>query len=80
MKAATRRQRRLTVRPDLCSGCLSCQLVCSFLFTGAFNPLKARIEISWSGDMDRRVALTDECTGCGACVEYCNYGALSLEP
>jgi len=71
--------KKMIVHPENCSGCLACQLVCSLLFTGAFNPLRARIKINWIGDLDRYISFTDKCTNCGVCVKYCNYGALELE-
>jgi len=73
------RRNKIVAHPENCSGCSACQLACSFLFAGAFNPLKAYIKINWSGDMDRSISFTDECTNCGTCVKYCNYGALELE-
>jgi len=73
------KRKKVIAYPEQCSGCSACQLACSFLFTGAFNPLKAYIKVNWSGDLDRSISFTDECTGCGVCVKYCNYGALELE-
>lgn len=60
---------------DRCTGCLRCQLACSYLHTGAFNPPAARILIS-TADSDRSITFTDECTGCGVCAEECLFGAL----
>lgn len=64
--------------PERCAGCMSCALACSWTFTGAFNPVKSRILINWPGDVQRRIIFTKECTDCGVCVEYCNYGALEV--
>lgn len=72
-------RKRIIAHPERCSGCSACQLACSLLFTGTFNPLEAYIRINWSGDLDRHISFTDECTSCGVCVRYCNYGALELE-
>ncbi|MCK4388504.1 MAG: hypothetical protein KAW00_06990 [Dehalococcoidia bacterium] len=78
-KRKVKRKKRIMTHPENCSGCSACQLACSFLLTGVFNPLKAYIKINWSGDLDRCISFTDECTTCGACVKYCNYGALELD-
>lgn len=72
-------KKKIRAYPEKCSGCSACQLACSLLFTGTFNPLKAYIKINWPGDLDRHIEFTDECTSCGACIKYCNYGALELE-
>jgi len=62
----------IKVDPSVCSGCLSCQLICSLQYTGAFNPLKARVVIK-SGE----ISFTDNCIeACHLCANYCTYGAL----
>jgi carbon-monoxide dehydrogenase iron sulfur subunit len=61
--------------PEKCAGCLRCQLACSFLYTGAFNPAAARISIRAS-DSERSISFTDECTGCAACADECLFNAL----
>ena len=69
----------ILVYPEKCSGCLSCELACSYLLTGSFNPLKARIKINWVGEIDRRISFTDDCIWCGFCVDYCDYDALVIK-
>lgn len=71
-----KRLKEIRVYPEKCSGCISCQLACSFAYHKAFNPLKAYIVINWTGDLEREISFTDECNNCGLCVKYCNYGAL----
>lgn len=68
----------ININPDKCTGCLRCQLACSYLHTGVFNPPAARILIS-TADSDRSISsitFTGECTGCGVCAEECLFGAL----
>ena len=57
-----------------CTGCLICQLVCSFTYTGRFNPARARIAV----EQERKeIYFTDGCVeNCHLCVRYCVYGAL----
>lgn len=69
----------IKVYPERCSGCMSCQLACSFTYEGSFNPLKARIIINWPGDLECKISFTETCTDCGVCVQYCNYDALQIE-
>ncbi len=62
------------VEPKECTQCHCCQLRCSFIFTGAFNPEKARIVL----DPPDRISFTEECVeSCSACVAYCPVGAIS---
>ena len=59
--------------PGACCECYSCQLVCSLVYTGAFNPLKARIVIR-----PGEISFKDECVEtCSLCTNYCAYGALT---
>jgi NAD-dependent dihydropyrimidine dehydrogenase PreA subunit len=59
-----------------CTGCLCCQLICSYTYTGRFNPLRARLRVSVREGA--RIEFTDDCIKCGLCVEYCTYGALRI--
>jgi anaerobic carbon-monoxide dehydrogenase iron sulfur subunit len=35
----------LKIEPELCTGCLQCELACSYENEGAFNPAKSRIKV-----------------------------------
>ncbi|MHB1127846.1 MAG: 4Fe-4S dicluster domain-containing protein [Bacillota bacterium] len=63
----------------LCSGCQLCALACSF-FVGKehnFNPSRARIMVKRVKKQNSfHVSLTETCTHCGKCIDYCNYGVL----
>jgi ferredoxin len=73
-----KRSRQIKAYPEKCAGCFSCALACSFAFTQAFNPLKARITINYPGDVARSIRFTGDCNACGLCVEHCNFGALEV--
>ena len=76
MRARTEKIRAI---PEACSGCLMCQLACSFAWARAYNPAQSRILIEEVDDTGPfRIAFTDECNDCGLCVRYCFYGALEL--
>jgi carbon-monoxide dehydrogenase iron sulfur subunit len=65
----------IIVEPNKCTLCHCCQLICSFSYTGAFNPEKARIVIDWPNS----ISFTDDCVeGCSLCARYCPVGAISL--
>jgi len=66
----------IEVHPQKCASCLSCQLICSFSFTKAFNPLKAWINIDWMREGVNKITFSDDCKACGLCADYCAYGAL----
>jgi Fe-S-cluster-containing hydrogenase component 2 len=67
--------------PEKCRRCLICQLVCSATNEDCFSPSKARIKIGATtyenGKCRTEISFSDDCTGCGLCVVYCPYGALS---
>jgi len=68
-------KRNILIDVERCTGCLICQLICSFTYTRAFNPAKARIVI----EHDRKaIHFTDECVeGCHLCTRYCVYGSIT---
>ena len=66
----------IVVEPKLCTQCLCCQLQCSVVYTGAFNPEKARIVIDWPDS----IRFTDDSIeGCSLCARYCPVGAISVQ-
>ena len=75
--------RGISVKPDRCHGCLTCQLRCSLRTTGKFNPSKAHIRVTRiEGGYGYRHTFADECDGCEGeylCVQWCPYGTLGLE-
>lgn len=68
----------IQVFTDRCSGCLRCQLACSDLFSKVFNPSLSRIRVTFSG-ADCSIYLTEECDGCGVCVDHCFFDAVQKE-
>ena len=62
---------------DKCTGCLNCQLICSFTYHDIFNPGLARIKIERSITDEKKTSYTDECIQCSLCVDYCIYDALT---
>ena len=68
------------VAPENCSGCLRCALACSFFKSPErkFNLSQSRITVlpGWEQG-EYEITLSEECDGCGICVEYCEFGVLS---
>ena len=62
------------IRPERCTGCLNCQLICSFTYTDAFNPAEAMIRIE--GEDEKTIRYTEDCTQCLLCTQYCVFGTI----
>ncbi len=70
----------LSIRPEKCVRCYLCQLECSFLKEGSFNPEEAFIKVNWRWPSDEiDITFTNDCDGCGVCVKACIYQCLSLK-
>ena len=67
----------ISIDLDRCTGCLNCQLICSFTYHKIFNPDLAQLKIGRGLDDEKSAAFTNECVGCFVCVDYCVYGALT---
>jgi len=70
----------ILITPDRCTGCLRCQLTCSFQYYKVFNLALARIKVLMTNDggLSYQVYNTDECIKCGRCARACVFGALQL--
>ena len=67
----------IKLHPEKCTGCSSCQLICSLIFLGEFNPLEAYVRVEREGD-SFWVSFTDECQECNLCADFCMHGAMEL--
>ena len=69
---------------DLCSGCRTCQLVCSFHHTGSFWPDRSSIKVSRNPQNGvLQWCIDSTCDGCkdeeeALCVKYCAYQAIRV--
>jgi len=76
---------QLTIWPELCSGCRSCQLACSFTRNNEYNPSASCIVLERDLDTEKTAPMIqslccDLCGGTPACVAACSYGAITFEP
>ena len=78
VERVTMKKYQIDITPDLCSGCLRCQLACSDLYQKVFNPSAARIQVSLAG-ADCTIEFLEDCQGCGICADQCFYGALQKQ-
>ena len=72
-------QRALNNDPAKCTGCLQCELACSFDNEGIFNPAKSRIKVFKFEDEGRFVPYT--CTQCAEawCMHACPVEAITVD-
>lgn len=66
---------KIEARAEKCTGCLRCQLACSYLYTRTFNPNEARICLDVSG-ADFSIYFNEDCSECGVCADDCFFDAL----
>jgi ferredoxin len=64
---------------EKCAGCLVCVLACSTRRGGVFTPTVSAVRVRSAGAGGVELEFGPECDGCGLCVAYCPYGALSME-
>ena len=70
--------KEIIINEKKCSGCLMCQLKCSYLFHKEFNPSKANIIIDAS-NIFPKISFLEDCKECWECVKICLYGALEFK-
>jgi Fe-S-cluster-containing hydrogenase component 2 len=72
-------QRSLNIEPAKCTGCLQCELACSYDNEGIFNISKTRIQVFKFEDEGRFVPYT--CTQCDEawCMRACPVDAISVD-
>jgi Fe-S-cluster-containing hydrogenase component 2 len=64
----------ISIAIEKCAECTSCQLICSFTYTGSFNPEKSCLVINPPDE----IRFTEECRdGCSLCTRYCEFGAIT---
>jgi carbon-monoxide dehydrogenase iron sulfur subunit len=69
----------LYINPDKCTGCLQCEMACSFENEGVFNIAKSRIKVFDFHHAGRKVPYT--CTQCAEawCLHACPVEAIKID-
>ncbi len=69
----------LTIDAAKCTGCLQCELACSFEHEGVFNPAKSRVKVFVLHDTGRYIPYT--CTQCSDawCASVCPVEAIESD-
>lgn len=72
-------QKSLMINPGKCTGCLQCELACSYDNESIFNPAKSRIKVFNFHEKGRFVPYT--CTQCDEawCMKACPVDAISID-
>ena len=70
--------RSLQITPSKCTGCLQCEMACSFESEGVFNPAKSRIKVFTFHEEGRFAPYT--CTQCAEawCMHACPVDAIVI--
>jgi len=73
-------QKSLSIDPAKCTGCLQCEMACSYENYGVFNPARSRIKVFDFHETGRKVPYT--CTQCDEawCMNACPVNAIALDP
>lgn len=71
-------QRSLLITPEKCTGCLQCEMACSYENEGTFNPARSRIKVFTFHHEGRFVPYT--CTQCADawCMNACPTDAIQI--
>ncbi|QJD71404.1 4Fe-4S dicluster domain-containing protein [Marinobacterium sp. LSUCC0821] len=72
-------QKSLYINPEKCTGCLQCEMACSYEHTGTINPSLSRIKVFSFEHEGRKVPYT--CTQCDEawCMQSCPTDAIKLD-
>ena len=69
----------LVLDADQCSGCRICELICSMVKFGEYNPQKSHIKLIRNREMDvNLVAIDCHCDFCATCARWCPNEALAV--
>ena len=79
IKKPKRKANRIEINEANCTGCLMCELWCSFVHHNVLNPSKANLRIEDSYGLSPKIVFLEDCYQCGQCVQHCLYGALNLK-
>ena len=64
-------QKSLHINPEKCTGCLQCELACSYENYGIFNPAKSRIKVFDFHHSGRKVPYTCTQSACRRIASVC---------
>lgn len=73
-------QKRLRIIPEKCTGCMQCELACSWVQTGAFQPSRSVIRVNIFDELASYAPYT--CFQCDEawCMTACPVNAIAINP
>jgi NAD-dependent dihydropyrimidine dehydrogenase PreA subunit len=75
----SKNNKQIVVHEDKCTGCIICQLICSFINKKQFNPSLANLKIKNQYGLKPEITFLDDCIKCFQCAKHCLYGALEIK-
>lgn len=69
----------LLVQPEKCTGCRTCEMMCSFTHTGEFNPTRSRITVFNFDKVGFSSPIVCQQCSVAACMAVCPVGAISKD-
>ena len=73
------RLRQVIAHNERCSGCKTCETVCSLVNERECNPAIARLKVFYDQfTAESRIEVSPRCVLCGECVRWCPMRALSI--
>jgi len=72
-------EKNLIIQPEKCTGCRTCEMVCSFVHTGEFNPLRSRVTVFNFDKVGMAAPIVCQQCSISACMEVCPVGAISRD-
>ncbi|MBS7622278.1 hypothetical protein KEJ39_01205 [Candidatus Bathyarchaeota archaeon] len=76
---------KVLIKQEKCTGCRTCEIVCSYHLSRAFQPSISKIQIVWDSERSKMHITMDQCDLCEGeeaplCVRYCSPKALVYQP
>jgi len=69
----------LIVDGEKCTGCRVCELICSVVSSGEYNPQKSYIRVLRNIELDVSIPVIEaKCDFCGKCTEWCFQKAIKF--
>lgn len=72
-------EKNLIVQPEKCTGCRTCEMVCSFVHAQEFNPLRSRITVFSYEKIGLSAPMVCQQCSVAACMEVCPVGAITRD-
>ena len=76
--ATKTRVRKIIVHNEKCTGCRTCEIVCSLVNEGICNPSLARLKVNYDPfTAETKIEIGPRCVVCQECIKWCPTEALT---